>query len=44
MLGVLAVAALLLLLPVATQDADPLAGLGGGVAGIVMGLGLSRLR
>src|SRR5829696_8091307 len=43
MLGVLAVAALLLLLPVATQDADPLAGLGG-VAGIVMGLGLSRLR
>ena len=44
MLGVLAVAALLVLLPVATQDADPLAGLGGGVAGIVMGLGLSRLR
>src|SRR5215212_3051502 len=44
MLGVLAVAALLVLLPVATRDANALAGLGGGVAGIVMGLGLSRLR
>lgn len=44
LLGVLAVASLLVLLPVATQDAHALAGLGGGVAGIVMGLGLARLR
>ena len=44
MLGVLAIAALLVLLPVATDDAHELAGLGGGVAGIVMGLGLARLR
>jgi hypothetical protein len=29
---------------VATDDAHALAGLGGGVAGIVMGLGLARLR
>jgi membrane associated rhomboid family serine protease len=44
MLGVLAIASLLVLLPVATEDAHALAGLGGGVAGIVMGLGLARLR
>jgi len=44
MLGVLAVAALLVLLPVATEDAHALAGLGGGVAGIVMGIGLARVR
>ena len=44
MLGVLAIASLLVLLPVATTDAHSLAGLGGGVAGIVMGLGLARLR
>ena len=44
LLGVLAIAALLVLLPVATQDAHALAGLGGGVAGIVMGIGLARLR
>ena len=44
LLGVLAVASLLVLLPVATDDAHALAGLGGGVAGIVMGLGLARLR
>jgi len=44
LLGTLAVAALLVLLPVATQDAHALAGLGGGVAGILMGLGLARLR
>ena len=30
--------------PLATDDAHALAGLGGGVAGIVMGLGLARLR
>jgi membrane associated rhomboid family serine protease len=44
LLGVLAVAVLLVLLPVATEEAHALAGLGGGVAGIVMGLGLARLR
>lgn len=44
LLGVLAIASLLVLLPVATDDAHALAGLGGGVAGIVMGLGLARLR
>jgi membrane associated rhomboid family serine protease len=44
LLGVLAIAALLVLLPLATDDAHALAGLGGGVAGIVMGLGLARLR
>jgi membrane associated rhomboid family serine protease len=44
LLAVLAIASLLVLLPVATQDAHALAGLGGGVAGIVMGIGLARLR
>jgi membrane associated rhomboid family serine protease len=44
MLGVLAIAALLVLLPVATENAHALAGLGGGIAGIIMGLGLARLR
>jgi membrane associated rhomboid family serine protease len=44
LLAVLAIAALLVLLPVATDEAHALAGLGGGVAGIVMGLGLARLR
>jgi membrane associated rhomboid family serine protease len=43
LLGVLAVAVLLVLLPLATQDADSLAGLGGGVAGILMGIGLARI-
>jgi membrane associated rhomboid family serine protease len=44
LLGVLAIASLLVLLPIATQDAHAFAGLGGGLAGIVMGLGLARLR
>src|SRR5215204_3418161 len=44
LLGVLAIAALLVLLPLATEDAHALAGLGGGLAGVVMGLGLARLR
>ena len=44
LLGTLAIAALLVLLPVATREADPLAGLVGGVVGILMGLGLARLR
>jgi membrane associated rhomboid family serine protease len=43
LLGTLAIAVLLVLLPLATRDASALAGLGGGVAGIVMGLGLARL-
>jgi membrane associated rhomboid family serine protease len=44
LLGVLAIAALLVLLPVATEDAHALAGVGGGIAGIIMGIGLARLR
>jgi membrane associated rhomboid family serine protease len=44
LLGVLAIAALLVLIPLAVEEANSLAGLGGGVAGIVMGLGLARLR
>jgi membrane associated rhomboid family serine protease len=44
LLGVLAIAALLVCLPLAVEDASSLAGLGGGVAGIVMGLGLARLN
>ncbi|MGI8779237.1 MAG: rhomboid family intramembrane serine protease [Solirubrobacteraceae bacterium] len=44
LLGVLVIVALLVLLPVASQEAHAMAGLGGGVAGILMGLGLARLR
>jgi hypothetical protein len=44
LLGVLAIAVLLVLLPLATDQAHSLAGLGGGVVGIVVGLGLARLR
>jgi membrane associated rhomboid family serine protease len=44
LLGVLAIAVLLVLLPLATDQANSLAGLGGGVVGIVVGLGLARLR
>jgi membrane associated rhomboid family serine protease len=44
LLGVLAIASLLVLLPVAADDAHAIAGLGGGVAGILMGIGLARLR
>ena len=44
LLAVLAIASLVVLMPVATQEAHALAGLGGGVAGIVMGIGLARLR
>ena len=43
LLGTLAIAVLLVLLPLATSDAHPLAGLVGGVTGIVLGLVLSRL-
>jgi membrane associated rhomboid family serine protease len=44
LLGVLAIAVLLVLLPLATDQANSLAGLGGGLVGLVMGLGLARLR
>lgn len=44
LLGVLAAAALLVLLPVATEEAHALAGLGGGIVGILIGLVLARLR
>jgi membrane associated rhomboid family serine protease len=44
LLGALAIAAVLILLPVATAEASALAGLGGGLIGVVLGLGLARLR
>jgi len=43
LLAVLAFAVLLVLIPVAATEAHPLAGLGGGVTGIVLGLILARL-
>src|SRR3954452_12449733 len=43
LLGALAIAAVLILLPVATAEASALAGLGGGLIGGVLGLGLARL-
>jgi membrane associated rhomboid family serine protease len=43
MLGVLAFAVLLVLVPLAAEEAHSLAGLGGGVAGIVLGLVLARM-
>jgi membrane associated rhomboid family serine protease len=44
LLGVAAIATLLLLLPLAAEDAKALAGIGGALAGAVMGLGLARVR
>ena len=44
MLGVLAIAAVLLLLPLAIEEADALAGVAGGLAGVVLGLILARMR
>jgi membrane associated rhomboid family serine protease len=44
LLGVLAIAAVLVLLPLATSDASGVAGVVGGVAGIILGLLLARLR
>jgi membrane associated rhomboid family serine protease len=44
LLGALAIAAVLILLPVATPEASALAGLGGGAIGVVLGLGLARMR
>jgi len=44
MLGVLAIAVVLVLLPLASYEASALAGLGGGAIGLLLGLALSRLR
>jgi membrane associated rhomboid family serine protease len=44
LLGALAIAAVLIMLPLASDEASALAGLGGGVIGCVLGLGLARLR
>ena len=43
LLGALAIAAVLILLPLATDEASALAGLGGGVIGVLLGLILARL-
>jgi membrane associated rhomboid family serine protease len=43
LLGTLAIAAVLILLPLATDEANALAGLGGGVIGVILGLVLARL-
>jgi membrane associated rhomboid family serine protease len=43
LLGALAIAAVLILLPLATDEASALAGLGGGVIGVILGLLLARL-
>jgi membrane associated rhomboid family serine protease len=43
LLGALAIAAVLILLPLATEEASALAGLGGGVVGIVLGALLARV-
>ena len=43
LLGVLAIAVVLVLLPLATVEPHSLAGLGGGVAGILLGLVLARV-
>ncbi len=44
MLGVAAIAIVLALLPAAYPEADPLAGAGGAVAGLLLGVPLARLR
>jgi membrane associated rhomboid family serine protease len=43
LLGALAIAAVLIMLPLATEQASALAGLGGGVVGVILGLVLARL-
>ena len=43
LLGALAIAAVLILLPLASEEASALAGLGGGLIGVILGLGLARL-
>ncbi len=44
LLGVLAIAAVLVLMPLATTDASGVAGVVGGVIGIILGLGFARMR
>jgi membrane associated rhomboid family serine protease len=44
LLGALAIAVVLVLLPVATDEASAVAGLAGGVIGLVLGLGVAQLR
>jgi len=44
MLGVLAIAVVLLLLPLAAQEASAVAGVGGAVIGLLIGLPLARMR
>ena len=44
MLGVLAIAAVLVLVPLAQEEAHALAGLVGGLAGVLLGLVLARVR
>ena len=44
LLGALAIAAVLIVLPLATESASALAGLGGGLIGVILGLLLARLR
>ena len=44
LLGVLVIAVLLVFLPLATQEASGIAGIVGGTVGMVLGLGLARLR
>ena len=44
LLGALAIAAVLIMLPLATPSASALAGLGGGLIGVVLGTVLARLR
>jgi membrane associated rhomboid family serine protease len=43
LLGTLAIAAVLILLPLATEEASALAGLGGGIIGVILGALLARL-
>src|SRR5215213_5700304 len=44
MLGVLAMAVVLVLLPLAVEEASAVAGIGGGVIGLLLGLALARIR
>jgi membrane associated rhomboid family serine protease len=43
LLGALAIAAVLILLPLATEEASALAGLGGGLVGVILGVLLARV-
>jgi len=44
MLGVLAIAVIVVLLPLAAEEASAVAGLGGGLIGLILGLGFARLN